>query len=45
MKSITKIETTLLDAAQDWKMQFDLDQKVSFPQEIITIYLRPGLIL
>ncbi|ROL50296.1 hypothetical protein DPX16_19100 [Anabarilius grahami] len=45
VKPTTKMETTLLDAAWDWKMQVDLDQKLSFPPEIITTNLRPELIL
>ncbi len=45
VKPTTKMETTLLDTARDWKMQVDLDQKLSFPPEIITTNLRPDLIL
>ncbi len=45
VKPTTKMETTLLDTARDWKMQVDLDQKLRFPPEIITTNLRPDLIL
>ncbi len=45
VKPTTKMETTLLDTARNWKMQVDLDQKLSFPPEIITTNLRPDLIL
>ncbi|KAJ8369781.1 hypothetical protein SKAU_G00098090 [Synaphobranchus kaupii] len=38
-------ESNLLDTAQDWKMQVDLEQKLTFPPEIITTNLRPDLIL
>ncbi len=45
VKPTTKMETTLLDTARDWKMQVDLDQKLSCPPEIVTTNLRPDLIL
>lgn len=45
VKPIIKVEPTLLDTARDWKMQVDLDRKLSFPSEIITTNLRPDLIL
>ncbi|KAI2662986.1 2,3,4,5-tetrahydropyridine-2,6-dicarboxylate N-succinyltransferase [Labeo rohita] len=44
-KPTTKMETNLLESARDWKMQVDLDQRLSFPPEIISTNLRPDLIL
>ncbi len=31
--------------ARDWKMKVGLDQKLTFPSEIATTTLRPGLVL
>ena len=44
-KPSARVETTLLDTARDWRMQVDLDQRLTFPPEIITSNLRPDLVL
>ena len=41
---LQKKESSLLDTAQDWKKKVDLDQKLTFPPEIITTSFRPDLI-
>ena len=44
-KPSARMEATLLDTARDWRMQVDLDQRLTFPPEIITTNLRPDLVL
>lgn len=44
-KPTARVEAALLDTAQEWRMQANLDQKLIFPPVIITTNLRPDLIL
>ncbi|CAM4720493.1 unnamed protein product [Leuciscus chuanchicus] len=44
-KPAARVDSTLLDAARDWKMQVDLDQQLKFPAEILNTNLRPDLVL
>jgi hypothetical protein len=45
VKTAARVDSTLLDAARDWKMQVDLDQQLKFPPEILNTNLRPDLVL
>lgn len=44
-KPSARVEATLLDTARDWRMQVDLDLRLTFQHEIITTNLRPDLVL
>lgn len=42
---ITPKDASILQSAQDWKLEVDLDRKLVFPPEIVATTLRPDMVL
>ncbi|KAJ8352263.1 hypothetical protein SKAU_G00237390 [Synaphobranchus kaupii] len=42
---VTSKDASILQVAQDWKMEVDLDKKLVFPRDIVATTLRPDMVL